>query len=777
MVVSVVVPTRNESKNVAVLIRRLRAVLAERSAEILFVDDSDDRTPEEIELAAWSGRPGDAPVRCLHREPGVRHGGLSGAVMIGLKESVGDVAVVMDGDLQHPPESIPDLLAEMEDSGSDIVVASRYASDGDASGLGTLRRAFTSRIATGMARLSFPIRLRKVSDPMSGFFAVRLKALNLSEMRPAGFKILIETIVRQPSAKISEVGFAFGERGGNQSKAGLGEGARFLRHLVRLRMASLLPPRLRRMIAFGSVGLAGVGVNTLAMFLFLRLAGLNYLVAAALSTQVSTTFNFLGAEYWVFSREKSRTIWSRYWRFSLVNNVAMAARLPVLAWLVHHGMTKLGANALTLLLVFLLRFLIADRIIYRAAGQAGRKGRHSGRAPCTVERSGPVLLSTAMAAAPLAVGRSRHIYKIHDIVTIVSDVTLPELECFRTVGPLEADPDIDVRIGRIGRPRARAKLHRSADGRNMTWEEHLGALGANFAIDFGRTTSVRVSPGLAASPHVLYTNVIEALLRFVLVERGYMLLHSACLQMGDCGIMLSARTDTGKTGTILKLLRNHGGYFLSDDMTIIDSEGIAHSYPKPLTISHHTLRALEAGDLSRAEWRRLRVQSRIHSKEGRGFAMRLAEHNLPILTINGIMQRIVPPPKYSVQRLVPCVISTRTRVEELFIIERGPAATMRVDPVEALEELLENTEDAYGFPPYRYLAPAITLGGHTSADLRARERAILASALRNIRVHRHRSPNFGWADTIASDVPSISGFALGWLNQDRVLRNQDSFAG
>ncbi len=114
-----------------------------------------------------------------------------------------------------------------------------------------------------------------------------------------------------------------------------------------------------------------------------------------------------------------------------------------------------------------------------------------------------------------------------------------------------------------------------------------------------------------------------------------MLLHAACMDVDGRGVMLSARTDTGKTGTVLKLLRTSEGRFLSDDMTIIDSAGNARSFPKPLTISEHTLRAVDAGDLSRREWAWLRIQSRLHSKEGRGFAMMLAEHNVPIMTING----------------------------------------------------------------------------------------------------------------------------------------------
>jgi len=124
---------------------------------------------------------------------------------------------------------------------------------------------------------------------------------------------------------------------------------------------------------------------------------------------------------------------------------------------------------------------------------------------------------------------------------------------------------------------------------------------------------------------VVYTNILEPLLRFVMVSRGRMLLHSACVELNGVGVMLSALTDTGKTGTVLRLLREHGGRFLSDDMTVIDGNGNAFCFPKPLTISAHTLRAVNADDLTKSEWRRLQIQSRLHSKEGRGIGTRLLE--------------------------------------------------------------------------------------------------------------------------------------------------------
>ncbi len=248
---------------------------------------------------------------------------------------------------------------------------------------------------------------------------------------------------------------------------------------------------------------------------------------------------------------------------------------------------------------------------------------------------------------------------------------------------------------------------------------------------------------------MLYTNVIEALLRFIAVSRGVILLHSACLELDGHGLLLSARTDTGKTGSVLKLLREHGARFLSDDMTILHPDGQATCFPKPLTISHHTLRAVQTGDLTPAEWRRLKLQSRLHSKEGRNFGLVLAGLNIPIMGINSLTQRIVPPPKYNVDRLVDCRVVRNTQVENLFVIERGEPVLADVPFAEAIETLVANTDDAYGFPPFRQMAPSIVIGDDDYAELRRKERAILERAMSNIRVRRLASNTFSWAEDIA----------------------------
>ena len=748
--ISVVIPTRNERENIEPLVTRLAAALPVGASQVIFVDDSSDDTPQVIAAVADAA---PIPVLVLHRQPGERTGGLGGAVVAGLRLCEGRVAVVMDGDLQHPPETIPQLIAPIDGGEADVVVASRYRDHGESVGLANRSRVGVSHAATKLTKSAFPRRLQEVSDPMSGFFALRLAAVDIDSLRPVGFKILLEAVARC-RLKVAEVGFSFAPRYSGESKADFREGLRFAVHLTRLRLGTLLTPRQQRAAGFAAVGATGLVVNTIAFWMLIRFGQLPYLAAAVLSTQISTTWNFAGMELFVFADRKSGGLWGRYWRFCLLNNTVMLARLPLLAFMVEvlHTPTT-AANVITLLAVFLVRFGISDRFIYEGEknmAQAETAPTLVGPIRVAVEESRPELKSLEVAlGTPF-----RHFYDLHGIVTIGSDVPLPELAYFLTPSPVgdSAGPDIAIRIGKVGRNRARTRLVRSADGKTIRWEEQLGRGSANFAIHFGPQILVTSSRALARSPHVLYTNVVEALLRFVFVDRGYMLLHAACMDVGGRGLVLSARTDTGKTGTVLKLLRTSEGRFLSDDMTIIDSAGVARSFPKPLTISQHTLRAINAGDLTRREWAWLRVQSRLHSKEGRGFAMKLADHNVPIMTINGWTQRIIPPPKYHVQRLVPCELGSTTTIDQLYIIERGVPHHERVSQSQAIVELLDNTEDAYGFPPYRYLAQALSVGGLSYDELRERERLILVSAMESVQIHRLGSNDFTWAEQISTAI-------------------------
>jgi hypothetical protein len=255
-VVSIIVPTRHESDNVEPLVQAIEtAVVAQdgrrpghnsptkhqRRYEILFVDDSDDDTPQVIERTAATLRArgdeggGLIDVTLVHRSVEHRWGGLGGAVVDGMAAARGSVAVVMDGDMQHPPSIVPSLVAGI-DSGADVAVASRRIPGGsDGMGLTPARRLLSSA-AAGLARAMFPSTVGRVADPMSGFFAVALGRVDLDRLQPDGFKILVEVVASHPRLLVVERPFRFAGRVSGISKASPSEGTRFLGHLVDLRI-------------------------------------------------------------------------------------------------------------------------------------------------------------------------------------------------------------------------------------------------------------------------------------------------------------------------------------------------------------------------------------------------------------------------------------------------------------------------------------------------------------------------------------------------------------
>jgi dolichol-phosphate mannosyltransferase len=232
---AVLVPTRNEAGNVKELLGRISTSVAHIPTQVIFIDDSDDATPDVVRAVARRGGGGACQVSLIHRQGSQRTGGLGGAVVAGLRAVSAPWACVLDGDLQHPPEVIPTLLAKAESEGTDLTVASRYCGQGRSDGLGPVR-TMVSAGCTWAAKLLFPGRLRGVTDPMSGFFLVRRSAVDLDALRPRGFKILLELLVRSRGLRITEVGFAFAGRSAGESKGSLREGLTYVGSLGELRL-------------------------------------------------------------------------------------------------------------------------------------------------------------------------------------------------------------------------------------------------------------------------------------------------------------------------------------------------------------------------------------------------------------------------------------------------------------------------------------------------------------------------------------------------------------
>jgi dolichol-phosphate mannosyltransferase len=367
----VIVPTRNESGNVVPLIERAEQALHGYDAQLLFVDDSTDDTPTVIQQAAETAR---IPVRLLHREVGDRTGGLGGAVLAGIRASHSEWVAVMDGDLQHPPEMLSSLLDAGQRGGYDVVIGSRYCGAGNAAGLSSRTRSLVSSASNAAASALFPRRLAGVSDPMSGLFAVRRAAIDTSQMRPLGFKILLELLARHDGLRVTEVPFTFAARHAGNSKASWREGVRYLRQLANLRMAT--SGATGRFIRFGLVGASGLLVNLVALhaLIGLRLGTSQHVVdatAAVLATQIAIAWNFVLTEQWAFDGRARRQTWpvraALYWALC---SAALAAQLPI-ATLVQSwtGWSYVGATAVTVLALVVVRYLLVDRLMYRRAAR------------------------------------------------------------------------------------------------------------------------------------------------------------------------------------------------------------------------------------------------------------------------------------------------------------------------------------------------------------------------------------------------------------------------
>jgi dolichol-phosphate mannosyltransferase len=222
--ISVVVPTLNEAENLPELLRRLGGALAGKNYEVLIVDDnSRDNTPQVCaELSK------QYPLRLLVRtQP---QNGLSGAVLHGMALARGSIFIVMDADLQHPPEQAPALVAELE-RGAEFVIGSRYAAGGSTEGGWGFLRKLNSQAATLLAR---PFSGR-TSDPMSGFFALRREIyLRGQRLTPLGYKVGLELMCKCRVRDVREVPIQFANRTRGESKLTLAQQFKYLEHLSRL---------------------------------------------------------------------------------------------------------------------------------------------------------------------------------------------------------------------------------------------------------------------------------------------------------------------------------------------------------------------------------------------------------------------------------------------------------------------------------------------------------------------------------------------------------------
>ncbi|MGW7411204.1 glycosyltransferase [Streptomyces sp. NPDC054863] len=437
---SIVVPTFNEAGNVGELLRRLVAAFANSplTAEVIFADDSTDDTCEVVEQAAIT-----CPLTVVlhHRE--VPTAGLGGAVVEGIGRARAPWIVVIDADLQHPPELVPELIARGESSGAELVVASRYAAGGSRSGLAGGYRLAVSGASTLLTKSLFPRALRGLSDPMSGFFAIRREAVERAggsagggaptadgtaavDALPAGNGAAVVDALPgvDGTAKAAGTAKAGGSpaEGAPPAAAGppAGGGLQPLGYKILLELAVRCRPRgiaevpyafgerhageskstvaeglrflrhlvtLRtsdpraRMVVFGLIGLSGFVPNLALLWVLNGPGGIHYAPAEIIANQAGLLWNFLLVDAFLYRTQRGeRRLPARLLSFAVVGNADLLARIPLAALLVTTAsLAPVPATALSMVIVFAGRFLVVDRWLYRRR-RAARTGL-PGRVP------------------------------------------------------------------------------------------------------------------------------------------------------------------------------------------------------------------------------------------------------------------------------------------------------------------------------------------------------------------------------------------------------------
>lgn len=320
--VTLIIPTYHERDNITPLVERIHAALHGDDYRVLLVDDdSNDGTAELVSVLAKQ-YPVDVFVRKNQR-------GLASAVVDGLRQATGDTIVVMDADLQHPPEVLPDLLKKL-DSGADMVIASRYVPGGGCEGWGLARR-INSKGAIFLAHLLLPTT-RRIKDPMSGYFAFKKEGIAGADLKPIGYKIVLEILLMGKFKSVAEVPYTFVTRRRGQSKLNVRQQIEYLHHMYRLMQRS---GELLRFLKFGLVGASGIVVNEGLLWLLTELGGLVYLLSSAISIEASIVSNFLLNDFFTFRDRRSPGTQARAKRlgkFNIVSLAGLAVNLGML-WL------------------------------------------------------------------------------------------------------------------------------------------------------------------------------------------------------------------------------------------------------------------------------------------------------------------------------------------------------------------------------------------------------------------------------------------------------------
>ncbi|WP_411822901.1 glycosyltransferase [Leptospira sp. 'Mane'] len=302
---SLILPTYNEKENLILLLPKLTSLFKSEKIdyEIIIVDDDSPDLTWKWFQTKEKEFPSVRLIRRIHEK------GLSSAVLTGMASAQGEYLGVMDADLQHDENILPEMISKL--SSSDIVIGSRRVDNGSYGEMSPIRK-FISYSATLLAKIFLPL---PTTDPMSGFFILRRDVFETakSKINPRGFKILLEFLGRTKGLNVSEVGYAFRKRNHGETKLSGSVMQQYLIALFEMRFGSFVSIEF---IKYGLTGLSGVLVNLGGQFAYNNILAINVSsqVQSAISLpsgaigfgfELSVLSNYILNNFWTFSNRRN----------------------------------------------------------------------------------------------------------------------------------------------------------------------------------------------------------------------------------------------------------------------------------------------------------------------------------------------------------------------------------------------------------------------------------------------------------------------------------------
>jgi len=319
---SIVVPTYKEAGNLPALVRAVNETLCDKGVDFEIII-ADDNSPDDTLAVINALRTSMSSLKLI--QPKGRERDLSLSVIDGISAAEFDVVLVMDADLSHPPARIIEMLSLLKENPGSFVIGSRYVKGGSFDRDWSLWRFLNSYFATALAQ-----PLVQCSDPMSGFFMFEKSRVDMTSLRPIGYKIGLELMVRGSFDMIQEVAIDFQDRTIGESKMNLSQQFRYLRHLRRLYLHRF--KGWAEFFHYGAVGASGFLVD-IAFYYLLQYLGLQHQLARAVSFWPAVSWNWALNRITTFGERQRRPKTRQWLEFVITSLVGFSINWGVYATL------------------------------------------------------------------------------------------------------------------------------------------------------------------------------------------------------------------------------------------------------------------------------------------------------------------------------------------------------------------------------------------------------------------------------------------------------------